>query len=1130
MEKQIPSVGKTTLENDFPNVRFSYFWERKRLPQFVRFSSFLSVKSGTWLAALLLTSLVTRAQQQRFGNEWIQPNQRYLKIAVTQAGRYRLGYETLKAADPAFVQTAPARWQLFFRGREVAVRVVGQADGTFDAADFLEFVGRGNDGAQDSLLYRPQKRLHPYQSLFSDTAAYFLTVHPTQAGRRMAESNRPAAGLTPEPFHAEETVQAFTSEYTFNNLRGIEPALQQSFYEPGEGWSGRLLTADSVGTVRFALTGRLPGPIAVEGMVNGRDNSSHELRVQAGNAASPLATLQFPGFLSQTFRQPVDPTALQAETLTLRFNFDKNPRAGRHSITYAKLSYPQATDMAGAATKRFRLPPNAAGVALLAVQNAPADAAAYDLTDPLDPRFLTVERRSTEARLVVGDATQTREILVTSQALQPLYVRPVRFQAPLSPATTYLFVTHAGLRVSAEAYARYRASGEGGGHRTAVVEADSLYDAFNYGEKSPLALRRFFDFALATTAAKNLLLVGRARSYPYDVKTTPDDRVPTVGYPGSDLLLTAGLRGLPPNTPALPTGRIPAATNQQVLGYLAKVKQFEGAMPNGLWRKHLVHISGGKSPEEARGLRRVMERLGDSFAGGTLGGRVSAFGKTTTAEVETINLAPLVNEGVSLITFFGHAGPEVTDVNFGFASPPQNGYRNQFLPLMVFNGCGVGEIFSKFNTLSTDWLLAPQRGAVAVMAHSYWSFEESTTRYLTRLYGSLFTDPATLGQSIGAVQQGLNRVADAANPTPHDVSVLLQMVLQGDPALSLYPLPEPDFAVESNRLFLRSNAAGKALKNGDSLRVVVPLANLGRFVPGQVVSGTLKKTTAVGSVVQPFRFDAFRFRDTLVLSLAKDPALWEIVVTLDPDNRVAELTKTNNVATLAVDWAAAQDLGVYPASALPDRVPPTLGVWLDGAVPENGTTTGLSPTLDVYLLDDSPLAPGDTSAVEVFLKTCPTCASQKLPLGTTARSYAVTAVAPNQLRASLSLPLAAGTAYQLLVLGKDAAGNRTQPPFVLDLRTLAADEPVALRAYPNPATTFATFDLTVNRRELPSDARLSVYSPTGQRLFDEKKTVKTGKNAWLWPVPGAGLFLGAVTLTWPDGRTETLRAKIVAQP
>lgn len=1085
------------------------------------------MKKGLLLIGFIMNCLALHAQPI-FGNEWIKSNQKYLKFSVNQTGIYRVSYEDIKATDPSFLQLNPANWQLFFRGKEIAIRVAGQQDGVFDAQDYVEFYGEGNDGSQDSLLYRPQKRLHPYQTLFSDKTAYFLTSSPTLSGKRMPELNKSAQGLTPEVFHIEETVQAFTSDYTFNNLKGAEPALQQSYFEPGEGWSGPQLTKDSIGVVRVNLTNRVTTssqPIALEGMVNGRDNNNHRIQVDA-SPATALASLNLFGFASQTFQATINPATLQNEQFTLRFTPEKIYYTNNFSITYVKVSYPQALDMAGQSAKVFHVPANSRQAALLSIKNVPQASIAYDITDKTNCQYVAAQPSGAQTLVVVDGTTIKRDIFVTSRTLKPLAIQVARFSTTFPQSATYLIITHASLKQSAQTYAAYRASEAGGSHKPFIVEADSLYDQFNYGERSPLALRRFADYMLANSAVKNLLLVGKACSYPYYIKTAPDDLVPTIGYPGSDILLTAGLIGYPANTPALPTGRLNVTTNDQVLAYLDKVKQLEGATPNDLWRKHIIHISGGKTLDEAQSLRTALSTVGSIYTNGQLGGEISSFSKRTTNEVEPTNITPQVNDGVSLITFFGHAGPAVTDMNFGFASPPENGFNNKRYPFMIFNGCGVGEIFSRFNTLSTDWLLTPNKGAAVVLAHSYWSFEEPTTLYLKKLYSILYTDPASLGMSFGKVQQLVNRALDTESPDLYNVSVSLEMILQGDPAVSLYPLPNPDFEVAPKGIYIQSSVAGSSLKSSDSIRVVIPLANLGKYVAGQSVSVSLKKTTSAAATTTTLRFNAFRYRDTLTYTMPKDETLQKIEVAIDPANQLTELSKTNNTASLTIDWAQAQNGTSYPIQALLDRISPQINVFIDGTIKENQAVVRVNPQVEIFIQDENPLSPKDTSAVDVFLKNCATCNPQKL----SSQSFSVSAVSANQLQILTSLSLKAGGAYQLIVFGKDAAGNRTQPPYTLDIITLANDETITLRTYPNPASTYVKFDLSLNVQELPVESRLTIYNQAGIQVFADSFSVSTGKNSLLWQGVNPGLYPYSLQLVWKDGRTEVHKGKVIWQP
>lgn len=1084
------------------------------------------MKNGLLLIWFLSTALTVNAQGQ-YGNEWIRPSQKYLKLSVTQAGVYRVSYQDIKAADASFVQTNPATWQLFFRGREMAIRVVGEKDGVFDAQDYVEFYGEGNDGSQDSLLYRPQKRLHPYQVLYSDVAAYFLTSASASVGKRIPELNNSAQGLTPEKFHVEETVQAFTSDWTFNNLRAIEPYIQQSYFEPGEGWSGPMIGVDSVGAVQLKLTGLITAdwPITVNGMVNGRDNYQHQVQVLANAATTPFTTLVFQAFSSQTFQTVVNPASLQNEQLTLRFKAIKSGFPSNYSINYVKLSYPQALDMTGQTSKVFHVLPNTRLMALLTIKNAPTGSVAYDITDKANCQYLTAQPTDGQTQVVVSETDRNRAIFVTNQTVQPLAIKSVRFAAVFPKTVDYVIVTHASLRQSATTYAAYRASDQGGHHTPFIVETDSLYDQFNYGERSPLALRRFADYMRVNTAIKNLLLVGRANSYPYTVKTTKEDLVPTVGYPGSDILLTAGLGTFPANTPAIPTGRLNVIANEQVLTYLEKVKQLEASDANGIWRKRIIHISGGKTQPEAQSLRSAMDSFGAIFTNGLLGGQVSSFSKSQfVQEIEKINIAPLVNDGVSLITFFGHAGPSITDMNFGYATPVENGFRNTHYPLMVFNGCGVGEIFSKYNTLSTDWLLAPQKGAAVVLAHSYYSYEQSTSWYLSRLYTNLFNSATTLGMPFGQVQQQLNQALEKETIGPYEASVVLEMVLQGDPAVSVYPLPNPDFSFDQKGIYIQSSVAGNSIKNSDSLRVVIPLVNLGKYVLGQSVSVALKKTTSAGPASNALRFTSFRYRDTLVYTIRKDANLQKIEVIIDPDKQIVELDKTNNTASLTIDWSQAQGSS-YPLNALPDVVAPAINVFVNGVIRENKAVVNATPRVDIYLLDQNPLSPKDTTAIDVYLKSCETCSPQKI----SSKMLSVSAVSDNQLLVTTNLTLQAGSQYQLIIFGRDASGNQTQPPYVLDLSVAGKDEIITFQASPNPASSYANFDLMLNTQELPTDSRLTIYSLTGAQVYDDTFPINPGKNSFLWQGAATGLYIYSLKLTWKEGRTETYKGKLIWQ-
>src|SRR5687768_514138 len=110
------------------------------------------------LYALIISLLaVLPAVSQTRGNEWIDYSQKYLKIKVASNGIYRIDSTAL---SNAIAQTGsslslidPRSFQLFSNGIEEYIYVSGESDGVFNSGDFIEFIGRRNNGAKDVELY-----------------------------------------------------------------------------------------------------------------------------------------------------------------------------------------------------------------------------------------------------------------------------------------------------------------------------------------------------------------------------------------------------------------------------------------------------------------------------------------------------------------------------------------------------------------------------------------------------------------------------------------------------------------------------------------------------------------------------------------------------------------------------------------------------------------------------------------------------------------------------------------------------------------------------------------------------------------------------------------------------------------
>ena len=150
---------------------------------------------------------------------------------------------------------------------------------------------------------------------------------------------------------------------------------------------------------------------------------------------------------------------------------------------------------------------------------------------------------------------------------------------------------------------------------------------------------------------------------------------------------------------------------------------------------------------------------------------------------------------MGLITFFGHSGLDVTDLDIGFCSNDALGYQNKGrYPVLLINGCAIGNFYYGRPTLTADWVLTPGRGAIAAIAQSHLGYVPYLNDYSTRFY-HLLTDSTQLVKSIGQLQQETIRRVLADSPGGWSLANCQQMVLQGDPAIRPFPFETPDYVL-----------------------------------------------------------------------------------------------------------------------------------------------------------------------------------------------------------------------------------------------------------------------------------------------------------------------------------------------
>ena len=812
----------------------------------------------------------------QFENEWIDFTKEYLKIRVAEEGVFEIQPSDIDNAGFSSSTIDPRSFKLYYRGVEQKILVEGESDGSFTADDRILFFGKPNDGSLDTELYTdPTGQPHNFRSLYTDSSAYFLTWRGNAGIRTSDFYDSNYSGLSADPFFEYKETQTFENQW-FDGFEFANKAYY-SEYTQGEGWmssnimngvqkpfnmQAKHLVSGQAGRLTAAIYSQAnpQGP-------NDKDaaNNNHEVRLYAGATLEEVYVQRHAGLNRLDIN--VDFTASQMnEPMFLRYASTFGAKA-RHALSFQQLTYKRAFIHDGNLLFEYNS------------SNPYIEFSNY--TGSNEVYLWDIENGKRIKGSVSGNTVQFKLENAGGKRLFYLYDES-RVSSPHSERTAlvdysglldadYLIITNKKLKNSAQEYADYRSSSSGGEHKVLMVFVDELYNQFSHGIHHPLAIRRFCDYYLTnttnTTADKHSLLLGKGQlyfKYTYFQKAKNNaDLVPTWGSPPSDYLFTSGLQGTR-TQPALATGRIPANSDEHVRVYLNKLKEYEAAQTLGdAWQKKVLQLAGGRSFVENRNLVNYLRSYQTVFRNDSFGGYPIVISKEDAVSIDESHIDRIkaeVNEGASMVYYFGHGASEALDLSMGSSDIYSN--KGKY-PVYYFNGCILGNTFEN-NSLCEDFLLEPDAGAIAWIAGSSYGFEGDLHSYGTKFHRVNFRE--FYGKSIGVVLKETMR-QHQVNANQYGLNQNRQMLLHGDPAIKMFSPENPDFTFDGPVQLTVENVS----TNLDSLPFRLAINNLGKVTRDTVVI-SLKRSNAAQtlSTYHTYRLPSSGFSNSLNFKLPND--------------------------------------------------------------------------------------------------------------------------------------------------------------------------------------------------------------------------------------------------------------------
>ncbi len=856
------------------------------------------------LPFFLLFSIVAQAQMWNgtdtlYGNEWIDFSKTYYKIKVAEDGIYRISYQALVSAGVPVGSTDASQFRLYRYGKQEPVFTT--TDGIFADQDFLEFYGEKNRDAVDRYLFgnASEENINPWYSLFNDTTAYYLVWETTGQPARFSSLPNDLSNLPPKTEYCWWTSQQLYFQSFVKRHRSAD--ITYSWFE-GDGFcrAPSSVTSASLDIKKLYAN----GPPATVTVRYACQEGAHQQRITVNDTPFAEDSFQNWKIVQRSFSVPLSliPASAIVKVQSLADNSD------RHSVAAADIRYPRQFDFGNASFAMFALDASTTEqyIEIQAFTTNGGNPVLYDL-DNKTRLETTVEGGVVKAR--IPPSVSGRQLVLASQSAVKMVgsLIPVQFRNYATENADYLILSNPALYSDpasgganhVKAFADYRRSPAGGNHQVLEADINELYEQFAYGVRyHPIAVRNFLHWAKkAWPGLKYAFIIGKAQDYsqfrtPAAQTALADSLffVPAFGSPAADIPFA--LSGNQLSEPIVAIGRLAVTRPSEINTYLEKVKSHElirqtagQTLEEKAWMKRVIHNSGGLAGESAS-IKVYVNDMGNRLNNNRFGADVYTYYKTSNDPIQLSSyeqMLELINKGVSIWTIYGHSSAFAVDFDIGNPSVYDN---KGHYPLMMILGCFSGICSSPQQGIGEQFVLAPDRGAIAYIASVNYSYINALHTYGNEFYDLL--GGADYGKGVGEI---LQHSIGALKNSNFDglIALLHQNLLQGDPAVKISPQDGPDYLVDNQSVKFDPNPVGLEESN---FKLSFDLANIGENTGGQValkIEQRLPDNTVLSRITDTVPAPAFRRPLEYSIPVAGSKIGFNrFFITTDPENKIDE--------------------------------------------------------------------------------------------------------------------------------------------------------------------------------------------------------------------------------------------------
>jgi hypothetical protein len=661
-----------------------------------------------------------------------------VKLVVKHEGWYRVNQPELVAGLANDINAN--KLQLLVDGQEIPIAVTTNADGQFDENSYIEFYGMGLDSAA------------------SDGHVYWLTLG-NSAGKRIKKVEKQGQAANAKSF--AHTIERRDRTIYFSSLLNGE---RENFFGAVVGASPvdqtlnlRNLAADSSESAILEVA--LQGVSAIAHRVQVHLNDNLAGFINFNGQQNQVEKFNLPQALLREGTNVVRLTAQNGASDvslvdSIHLTYQHAYKADNDKLKFKATSGEQLT-VGGFTNQQIRV---------------------FDVTEPDGVMELVgkIEGQKDGFTISVSPKMKGERTLLALASGQES--RPVSLKVNTDSrwrttgnAADFVIITAGNFFTAFEPLRQRR---EAEGMRVAVVDVEDIFDEFNFGNKSPQAIKDFLAYAKQNwqIAPRFVLFAGDASYDPKNYLGLGDlDLVPT------KLLDTAHSEAASDDwfsdfnndgIADMATGRLSARNVGEAANLIAKQIRFEqGEIINSALL--VSDMNDGFDFEAASSQLRALLSPGMKVTEVKRGQLDEATAKARLFEA--------LNQGQKIVNYTGHGSVDLWRGSLLTSSEARE-LTNERLPMMVMMTCLNGYFNDPaLDSLAENLLKAERGGAVAAWASSGLSFPQEQALMNQHLYRLLFT---TDGQVVR-----LGEATQKAKSMIEDLDVRKTWVLLGDPTL-----------------------------------------------------------------------------------------------------------------------------------------------------------------------------------------------------------------------------------------------------------------------------------------------------------------------------------------------------------